>query len=152
MPTITPCLWVVGDVDEVISYYSGVFSNVAVEAEGRMPDGSLMTATVTIEGQRFMLLKGGPQPFTFSEAVSFYVSCEGQAEVDRYWDYLTADGGEESQCGWLKDRFGMSWQIVPREFEAMMSGDPEKVQRMIQAMFQMKKLDIAGLQAAYNGA
>jgi len=148
MPTITPCLWVVGDVDEVISYYSGVFSNVAVEAEGRMPDGSLMTATVTIEGQRFMLLKGGPQPFTFSEAVSFYVSCEGQAEVDRYWDYLTADGGEESQCGWLKDRYGVSWQVFPRRLtELTLNADKSVSAKAMAAMMKQKKIDIAAIEA-----
>ena len=152
MPTITPCLWVVGDVDEVISYYSGVFSNVAVEAEGRMPDGSLMTATVTIEGQRFMLLKGGPQPFTFSEAVSFYVSCEGQAEVDRYWDYLTADGGEESQCGWLKDRYGVSWQVFPRRLtELTLNADKSVSAKAMAAMMKQKKIDIAAIEAAVRG-
>lgn len=153
MTSITPCLWVTGSIDEVIAYYSGVFSTVTVESLSRMPDGNVITATIEIENQRFMLLQGGPADWSFNESVSFYLGCEGQEEVDRYWNYFTADGGEESQCGWLKDKYGLSWQIVPKEFEDMMSGDdPEAVQRMIQAMFQMQKLDIAGLRAAYDAA
>lgn len=153
MISVTPCIWVFTDIDEVIAYYAGVFPGLKTDSVNRMPDGSAALATVEIAGQRLMLLRGGPQPFAFSEAVSFYVGCQGQAEVDRYWDYLIANGGEESMCGWLKDRYGMSWQIVPRELEEMMGGDdPEKVQRMIQAMLQMRKLDIAGLRAAYDAA
>lgn len=153
MTSITPCLWVTGSLDEVIAYYAGIFANTRVEPLNRMPDGDAITAHIEIEGQRFMLLKGGPQPFTFTESVSFYVQCEGQAEVDRYWQMLTADGGEESQCGWLKDRFGMSWQIVPKEFEDMIGGgEPAKVQAMIAAMLQMRKLDIAALKKAYDAA
>jgi predicted 3-demethylubiquinone-9 3-methyltransferase (glyoxalase superfamily) len=142
----------VGDIDEVIAYYSAIFEGTRVESLNRMPGGDVITAELEMAGQRFMLLKGGPQPFTFTDAISFFVRCQGQAEVDHYWDRLTADGGQESQCGWLKDKFGMSWQIVPKEFEDMMAGDdPAKVQRMITAMLQMRKLDIATLQKAYDG-
>lgn len=153
MPTITPCLWVVTSIDEVIAYYSGVFPDLQTVSISRMPDGNVITAEIVIANQKFQLLAGGPASWSFNESVSFYLGCEGQAEVDRYWDYFTADGGEESQCGWLKDKYGLSWQIVPKEFGDMMSGDdPAKVQGMIQAMFQMQKLDIAGLRAAYEAA
>ena len=153
MTTITPCLWVVSGIDEVIAYYSGVFPDLQTTSISRMPDGNVITAEIVIANQKFMLLAGGPAEWSFNESVSFYLGCEGQAEVDRYWSYFTADGGEESQCGWLKDKYGLSWQVVPKEFEDMMGGDdPEKVQRMIQAMFTMQKLDIAGLRAAYDAA
>ena len=152
MTSITPCLWVTGDVDEVIAYYTGAFPDLRTESLSRMPDGTVVTVEVTMAGQRFMLLAGGPADWNFTESVSLYLGCNGQVEVDRFWDYFTADGGEESQCGWLKDKYGLSWQIVPKEFEDMMGGDdPEKVQRMIQAMFTMQKLDIAALQKAYAG-
>lgn len=151
MTLITPCLWVTGNIDDVIAYYSGAFPDLQTTSLSRMPDGNVITAQIVMAGQTFMLLAGGPADWTFNESISFYLGCEGQAEVDRYWDYFTADGGEESQCGWLKDKYGLSWQIVPKEFEEMMAGDdPEKVQRMIEAMFQMQKLDIAGLKSAYN--
>ncbi|MEO8541576.1 MAG: VOC family protein [bacterium] len=153
MAKITPCLWVVGEIDDVIAYYTGVFPGLQTEALNRMPDGGVITAEITMEGQRFQLLKGGPAEWSFNESVSFYLGCEGQAEVDRYWNYFTADGGEESQCGWLKDKYGLSWQIVPKEFEDMMGGDdPAKVEKMIAAMFTMQKLDIAALQKAYDAA
>ncbi len=153
MTVISPCLWVTGSIDDVIAYYSGVFPELETTSLSRMPDGNVITAEIVIANQKFMLLAGGPAAWSFNESVSFYLGCEGQAEVDRYWNYFTADGGEESQCGWLKDKYGLSWQIVPREFEDMMSGDnPGKVQAMIDAMFQMQKLDIAGLRAAYDAA
>ena len=98
----------------------------------------------------FAAINGGPQ-FTFDEAVSFLIECEDQAEVDRYWDALLADGGEESQCGWLKDRFGLSWQVVPKGMYEMMQGDPAAVDRAVTAMLGMVKLDLAALQAAYDG-
>ena len=151
MATITPFLWLNHPIDEVIAYYSSVFGGVIVNDEQRMPDGSLLTATLTIAGQRIGLLSGGPDA-PLSDAFSLMVSVETQDEVDRYWDALTADGGEEIQCGWLKDRFGLSWQIVPEGFEAMMTDpDPERVQRAMQAMFGMKKLVLADLQAAADG-
>lgn len=151
MPTVRPCLWFDNNLEEAMAFYAGVFPEVKVTSINRLPGGDVVTAEFEIAGQPMMALNGGPQ-FTFNEAVSFFVSCDDQAEVDRYWALLTADGGEESMCGWLKDRFGLSWQIVPRAFERMMSGDdPEKVQRMVNAMLQMRKLDIAELSRAYNG-
>mgnify|MGYP000849096187 CR=1 FL=1 len=153
MTTIRPCLWVVSNIDDVIAYYSGVFSDVQTTSLSRMPDGNVVTADIVIADQKFMLLAGGPVDWSFNESISFYLGCQGQEEVDRYWNYFTADGGQESQCGWLKDKYGLSWQVVPKEFEDMMSGDnPAKVQAMIDAMFQMQKLDIAGLKAAYDAA
>lgn len=152
MSKITPCLWMNNNLEEAIDYYRSIFPNVQVESVNKMPDGTVITGIFEIEGQRFMALNGGPE-FAFTEAVSFYLECEDQAEVDHYWGRLTADGGEESQCGWLKDRFGLSWQIVPREFEEMMGGDdPVRVQRMIDAMFTMQRLDVAALRRAYDGA
>ncbi len=152
MSKITPCLWVEDDLQEIVDYYKAIFPNVLLESITKMPDGSAITALFEIAGQRFMALRGGPM-FKFTEAVSFYLACEDQTEADYYWDKLTADGGEESQCGWLKDKYGLSWQIVPAEFEEMMAGDdPGKVQRMIDAMMQMQRLDMAKLRAAYEGA
>ncbi len=151
MSKITPCLWVEDDLQEIFDYYKSIFPNVQLESMNKMPDGSTITAIFEIEGQRFMALHGGPM-FKFTEAVSFYVACKDQGEADYYWDRLTADGGEESQCGWLKDKYGLSWQIVPAEFEEMMAGDnPAKVQRMIDAMMQMQRLDVAKLRAAHEG-
>ncbi|MBE0607939.1 MAG: VOC family protein [Dehalococcoidia bacterium] len=150
MPDITPCLWMNHNLEEAIDYYRSIFPDVRVEALNRMPDGTVITGIFEIAGQRFMGLNGGPE-FQFNEAVSFYLQCEGQAEVDHYWEKLTANGGEESMCGWLKDRFGLSWQVVPKEFEEMMGGDdPAKVQRMIDAMLKLRKLDIAALREAYE--
>jgi predicted 3-demethylubiquinone-9 3-methyltransferase (glyoxalase superfamily) len=151
MSKITPCLWVEDDLQEIVDYYASIFPNVRLESINEMPDGSPITATFEIEGQRFMALRGGPDYTKFTEAVSFYLACADQAEVDHYWQRLTADGGEESQCGWLKDKFGLSWQIVPEEFEEMMEGDPAAVRRMIDAMMQMQRLDVAKLKAAYDG-
>ena len=153
MSRITPCLWFEVNLDEVVDYYKSIFDNVKLDALNRMPDGSVITAEFEIEGQKFMALAGGPDFTKFTEAVSFYFRCEDQAEVDRYWSALTADGGEESQCGWLKDKYGISWQIVPKQFEEMMAGsDPAAVQRMIDEMFKMQKLDVAELQKAYKAA
>jgi len=151
MSTITPCLWFDNNIQEAIDHYQDVFPNTRVDSVNRSPDGGIFTAEFEIEGQRFMALNGGPQ-FSFTEAISFFVVCETQAEVDRYWDMLTSNGGEESQCGWLKDRFGLSWQIVPRAFMEMMQGPPEKSQRAMNAMLQMRKLDVPTLRQAYDGA
>lgn len=151
MPKVTPCLWF-NNLEQAIDYYRSIFPNLTVESLNRMPDGSVITGMFEIEGQQFMGLNGGSE-FQFTEAVSFYLQCEDQAEVDYYWEQLTANGGEESMCGWLKDRFGLSWQIVPKEFEEMMGGDdPARVQRMIDAMLQMRKLDVAALRQAYHAA
>jgi len=152
---IRTCLWFRdGRGREAADFYCSLIPGSQVEDKFLIDSGELGTSWLinfSLGGVPYQILDAGPH-FTLTEAVSISVETDDQAETDRLWAALTANGGEESVCGWLKDRFGMSWQIVPREFEAMMNGDPEKVQRMIQAMFQMKKLDIAGLQAAYNGA
>ena len=151
MTTITPFLWLSHTLDEVVAYYSSVFDGVRVDDEQRMPDGSLLTATLTIAGQRIGLLSGGPE-VPPSEAFSLMVSVETQDEVDRYWNALTADGGEESQCGWLKDKYGISWQIMPTALGRLI-GDPNRARagRAMQAMFAMRKIVIADLEAAAAG-
>jgi predicted 3-demethylubiquinone-9 3-methyltransferase (glyoxalase superfamily) len=151
MKSITPCLWFDDNLEEAIEFYASVFPDVNVHSVNRNPDGSAFTADFEIAGQRLMGLNGGPH-FHFTEAISMFVRVEGQEELDRYWDALTVDGGEESQCGWLKDKFGLSWQIVPVEFLDMMSsGDEKRSRRAFDAMMKMRKLDIASLQAAYDG-
>ena len=148
MATITPFLWLNHPIDEVIAYYSSVFDGVIVNDEQRMPDGSLLTATVTIAGQRVGLLSGGPE-VPPSDAFSLMVSVETQDEVDRYWNALTADGGQESQCGWLKDKYGISWQIIPTALGRLLGDpDPARAGRAMQAMFAMRKIVIADLEAA----
>jgi predicted 3-demethylubiquinone-9 3-methyltransferase (glyoxalase superfamily) len=157
MNKISPFLWFDNQAEEAMQFYTSVFKNskageVSRYGEaGPMPAGTVLTASFELEGLHFTALNGGPD-FKFNEAVSFYVDCEDQAEVDYYWEQLTADGGEESMCGWLKDKFGLSWQIVPRRLMELM-GDPdaEKAQRVTEAMLQMQKIDIAGLEAAYKG-
>ncbi|MEZ5143652.1 MAG: VOC family protein [Acidimicrobiales bacterium] len=151
MAVITPFLWFDDDLEEAIELYASVFDDVVVHDVSRNPDGSAFIAEVEIAGQRLKLLNGGPA-FRFNEAFSLFVECDGQAEVDRCWDALTADGGEESQCGWLKDRFGLSWQIVPRQFgELMAAGDAEQAARVMAAMRTMTRFDVAALQAAFDG-
>ncbi len=148
MTTITPFLWLTHPIDEVVAYYSSVFDGVTVDDQQRMPDGSLLTATVTIAGQRIGLLSGGPDE-PLSDAFSLMVSVETQDEVDRYWDALTADGGQESQCGWLKDKYGISWQIIPTALGRLIGDpDPARAGRAMQAMFAMRKIVIADLEAA----
>jgi predicted 3-demethylubiquinone-9 3-methyltransferase (glyoxalase superfamily) len=156
MGTITPFLWYDSEAEEAATLYTSLFPNSTIlsvnryGAAGPGPEGSVMTVSFELDGQRFVGLNGGPaHPFT--EAVSFVVDCATQQEVDRYWDGLT-DGGEESVCGWLRDRFGLSWQIVPSRLpELLTDPDREKSQRVMQAMLQMKKIDIAGLEAAAQG-
>jgi predicted 3-demethylubiquinone-9 3-methyltransferase (glyoxalase superfamily) len=152
MQKITPFLWFNGTVDQAITFYTSVFKNSEVKNIVKGPDGKAFTGTFVLEGQEFMALNGGPQ-FTFTEAVSFFVNCQTQEEVDYYWDSLTADGGQESMCGWLKDKFGLSWQIIPDTLGELLwgGGDQQKSQRVMQAMMQMKKLDIAKLKEAYEG-
>ncbi|KOS04616.1 3-demethylubiquinone-9 3-methyltransferase [Flavobacterium akiainvivens] len=149
---ITPFLWFNGTVDEAIAFYTSVFKNAEIKEVINGPDGKAFTAVFVLEGQEFMALNGGPQ-FKFTEATSFFVECEDQQEIDYYWDKLTADGGEESMCGWLKDKYGLSWQIIPKGLVKLLwdSTEPEKSQRAVAAMMQMHKLDIAKLQEAYNG-
>ena len=157
MQKITPFLWFNDDAEEAVKFYSSIFKNSKIrkiarydkageKAAGR-PAGSVMTIEFEIEGQEFIALNGGPH-FKFTEAVSFVVSCKTQSEVDYYWKKLSA-GGKEVQCGWLKDKFGLSWQIVPTILGELMSDkDPAKSERVMEAMLKMVKLDINKLKAA----
>jgi len=154
---ITTCLWFDTQAEEAAEFYVSVFDgskilNVARYGDGGPgPAGQVMTVEFEIEGRKFMALNGGPA-FTFNEAVSFVIDCSSQEEVDRYWSALTA-GGEESQCGWLKDKFGVSWQVVPSAMSRLLGGpDREGAQRAMQAMLGMRKLQISELQAAYDGS
>ncbi|MDQ1486153.1 MAG: hypothetical protein QOJ62_1846 [Actinomycetota bacterium] len=154
---ITPFLWFDDNAEEAMNFYTSVFKNSTVLTVRRYgkggpgPEGAVMTATFELEGQQFYVLNGGPM-FRFTEAISLFVSCETQAEVDELWDKLV-EGGEPSQCGWLKDRFGLSWQIIPTALgELLGDPDPEKAQRAMQAMLQMSKIDIAALQEAHAGS
>ena len=145
MQKITPYLWFDGQAEEAAEYYTSVFKNA------RIVDANPMSVTFEIDGQQFVALNGGPQ-FTFTEALSLYVSCADQAEVDELWDRLTEGGGEPGQCGWLKDRYGVSWQIIPTALgELMGDPDPEKAGRVVQAMLGMGKVEVKGLQDAYDG-
>ena len=156
MQKITPFLWFDTQAEEAVNLYTSIFKNsrilsVSPYGEG-MPGeaGKVMTINFQIEGQDFIALNGGPV-FQFNESISFMVSCESQEEVDKLWEKLTADGGEEGQCGWLKDKFGVSWQIVPTRLYDLINGpDPVRAQRATQAMLQMKKLDVAALERAYD--
>lgn len=157
MQKITPSLWFNFNAEEAISFYSTIFKNVTVKdksyyGEGTpVPAGTLLAATFTLEGQEFLAINAGPQ-FPFTEAVSFTVYCETQEEVNYYWSRLTADGGKEGQCGWLKDKYGLSWQITPTIMSKLLSDpDKEKAGRAMQAMMKMVKLDIAALEKAFNG-
>jgi predicted 3-demethylubiquinone-9 3-methyltransferase (glyoxalase superfamily) len=152
MQAITPFLWFDDNLEDAIRFYTSVFGAVTVVSENRMPDGQLFMGEFEIAGQRFRGLNGGPM-FRFTEAISFFVDCDDQAEVDRLWIALTDDGGEESQCGWLRDKFGLSWQIIPVGFGHLMSsGTPDQSQRVMAAMMQMRKLDLAVLEKAFHGA
>ena len=157
MQKITPFLWFDGNAEEAVNFYTSIFPEskiVSVSRHGDAgpgPKGTVMVMTFELEGQQFMALNGGPQ-FKFTPAISLLVRCKTQAEVDRYWDQLSA-GGQTIECGWLQDKFGVSWQIVPTVlFEMMADKDPKKADRVMSAMMEMKKLDIAGLKRAYKGA
>ena len=159
MQKITPFLWFDDKAEEAVNFYMSIFKNSKVgaitrydeageKAAGR-PKGSVMTVEFQLEGQEFVALNGGPH-FKFTEAVSFVVNCETQEEVDRFWEKLSA-GGEEVQCGWLKDKYGLSWQIVPTVLTEMLKDkDPAKAKRVMEAMLQMKKIDIPTLKQAYE--
>ena len=150
MKKITPFLWFDTQAEEAMNFYVSVFKNSKVNRVARGPDGKAFTVSFELDGQEFMGLNAGPQ-FKFNEAVSFFVNCENQAEVDELWAKLTADGGEESMCGWLKDKYGLSWQIIPKALgELMGDPDPVKSQRVMQAMLQMQKIIVADLESAYN--
>jgi predicted 3-demethylubiquinone-9 3-methyltransferase (glyoxalase superfamily) len=154
---ITPFLWFDGQAEEAANFYVSIFPNSKVSSTSRYgeagpgPKGSVMTIAFNLDGLSFTALNGGPM-FKFTEAISLVVHCETQAEVDHYWDKLSA-GGQQVQCGWLKDRYGLSWQIVPDALiELVQDKDPAKSQRVMAAMMQMKKIDIAGLKAAHAAA
>jgi predicted 3-demethylubiquinone-9 3-methyltransferase (glyoxalase superfamily) len=153
---IIPNLWFDTEAEEAAAFYLSVFPNSRIRKVshygegGPRPAGMVMTVEFELDGQRFVGINGGPE-FTFDEAVSFQISCADQEEVDHYWDRLS-DGGEEGPCGWLKDRFGLSWQVVPTAFEELLADpDPARAQRAMQAMFSMTKLDIAALRSAADG-
>jgi predicted 3-demethylubiquinone-9 3-methyltransferase (glyoxalase superfamily) len=158
MNKITPNLWFDGNAEEAAEFYISVFKNGSVLDVARYTDagpgepGSVMTVKWEVNGTEFVGINGGPE-FTFSPAISFEISCRDQAEVDYYWERLLEGGGEEVQCGWLTDRFGLSWQVVPEGMEALFAdSDPKRAERAMEAMFGMKKLDLAALQAAADGA
>lgn len=159
---IAPCLWFDNQAEEAAKFYVSLFDNSAIgvitrygregfEVHGR-PEGSVMTVTFRLGGQEFTALNGGPH-FKFTEAISFVVRCETQAEVDHYWDKLGEGGDEKAQqCGWLKDKYGLSWQIVPTAlFDMVADADGEKSGRVMRALLQMKKLELAALRRAYDG-
>lgn len=156
MNKITPFLWFDNQAEEAMNFYVSIFKNSKVVNVSRygegapVPAGTVMSATFELDGQAVMALNGGPQ-FTFTEAISFFVNCETQAEVDELWDKL-CEGGTPGPCGWLKDKFGLSWQIVPKALgELLGDPDPEKARRVMEAMLKMSKIDVPTLQQAYNG-
>ena len=155
MPKITPWLWFDTQGEEAAEFYTAIFPNSKIidvtryGPTGPGPEGSAMTVTFVLDGQEYVALNGGPE-YTFSEAVSFQISCASQEEVDEYWDRLS-ESGEEGSCGWLKDRFGLSWQIVPPALGVLLGDpDPARAQRAMQAMLKMRKINIADLQQAAN--
>ncbi len=157
MQKILPMLWFDTQAEEAANLYTSLFNNSKINQIAHYPEntpgqaGTVMTVSFEVDGQEFTALNGGPL-FKFTEAISFVVNCKDQAEVDKLWNGLTANGGEESQCGWLKDKFGVSWQIVPDALMELMSDpDKEKTDRVFQAMLKMKKLEIEGLKKAYAG-
>lgn len=159
MQKIAPCLWFKGNAEEAVNFYTSIFKDSKVVSMSRygesgskvskMPKGSVMTMSFQLNGQEFVVVNSEPD-FPFTPAISFIVHCQTQAEVDYYWDKL-ADGGEYQQCGWLTDKFGVSWQIVPVEIGEMLSGsDPIKSERVMKTLLKMRKLDIAALKRAYE--
>jgi predicted 3-demethylubiquinone-9 3-methyltransferase (glyoxalase superfamily) len=158
MPKPYPCLWFDGQAEEAATFYTGIFPNSRIDkvspAASDTPSGrkgTVLTVEFTLDGERFVGLNGGPE-FKFDEAISFVVDCEDQGEVDRYWEALAEGGGQHGPCGWLKDRFGVSWQVVPKRlYELIESDDADAAERAMQAMLKMSKLDVAELEAAANG-
>ena len=150
MQKITTFLTYNDQAEQAANFYTTLFKNSKVEQVMRAGD-AVMGVSFQLDGQHYNALNGGPS-FNFAEGISLYVDCSTQAEVDDLWNKLTADGGEESRCGWLKDKFGVSWQIIPKQLGKLMGDkDPEKAQRVIQAMLKMNKIIIADLEKAYNG-
>lgn len=158
MPTITPNLWFDGQAEDAATFWTSIFPDSRIDRVNRASadfpgghKGDVLTVDFTLLGQPYTGLDGGPD-FKFNEAISFLIECADQAEVDRYWDELTADGGEPGPCGWLKDRFGVSWQVAPRRLHELVYGDdPDGAERAMQAMLKMSKIDIAEIEAAYRG-
>ncbi|HET9913521.1 MAG TPA: VOC family protein [Anaerolineales bacterium] len=155
MQKITPYLWFDDQAEEAVNFYTSIFKNSKILNVSRYPEGApgpagkVMVATFELDGQEFTALNGGPQ-YKFTEAISFLVNCKTQKEVDELWQKLTANGGEEGPCGWLKDKFGVSWQIIPTALGEMLSDpNPSKAQRVMEAMLKMKKIEIPVLQQAY---
>jgi predicted 3-demethylubiquinone-9 3-methyltransferase (glyoxalase superfamily) len=150
MPKITPFLWFDTQAEEAMTFYTSIFKRAKVNSVNRA-QGKVMSVQFELEGQEFMALNAGPL-FKFTEAISFFVACESQPEIDELWAKLTADGGAPSRCGWLKDKFGLSWQIVPSALGRMLSDkDGDRSARVMNAMLQMDKLDLKALQQAYDG-
>ena len=150
MPSITPFLWFDTQAEEAMNFYASVFERSKVIAVNRA-GGRVMSVTYELESQKFLALNAGPQ-FKFNESVSFFVGCDTQEEIDYFWEKLTADGGATNRCGWLKDKFGLSWQIVPNAMGQMLGGsDGAKSKRVMDALCQMEKLDLNRLQQAYDG-
>ena len=154
MSKIKPYLWFDNQAEEAAAFYVSLFKNSEITGVERYteagpgPEGTAMIVNFTLDGREFVALNGGPE-FKLNESFSLYVDCRDQAEVDELWDKLTADGGEPGQCGWLKDRWGLSWQIIPEALPRLLGGpDKQRAARVIQAMFQMRKLDVAGLENA----
>ncbi len=148
MQKITPMLWYETQMEEAFALYVSVFKDGRIVDITKGPDGKAFSGVIELFGQRFMAINGGPM-FTFTEALSLFVSCKDQAEADRYWTALTADGGQESMCGWLKDKFGVSWQIIPERLMQLLNDpDPGRRQRATGAMMQMRRIVIADLEAA----
>jgi predicted 3-demethylubiquinone-9 3-methyltransferase (glyoxalase superfamily) len=157
MQTISPFLWFDGQAEEAANHYVSIFKNSQILGISRygegapLPAGTAMSVTFSLDGLEFQALNGGPE-FTFTEAISFFVNAETQEEIDYLWTQLTADGGQESQCGWLKDKFGLSWQIVPPALSELLGDpDPARSGRAMRAMLGMTKIDIAALRAAADG-
>ena len=158
MPRITPSLWFDGNAEEAARFYTSIFPNSRVDKVVKaatdvpgIPKGDVLTVEWTLDGTRFIGINGGPD-FKFNESISFTIDCQDQAEVDRYWEALVQGGGEYSVCGWLKDRFGVSWQVVPRQLNESLQGpDRECARRAMEAMLQMEKLDVEKLREAYEG-
>lgn len=156
---IGTCLWFDNQAEEAANYYVSVFKNSKIHkttyyddqvAEAiKMPKGAVMTVSFELEGRPFLALNGGPV-FKFNESISLMVNCKDQEEIDYYWNTLTSDGGEESMCGWLKDKYGLSWQITPENWEEIMTSDPEKGRKAMAALMQMKKFDLAEIERAMN--
>lgn len=153
MKKITPFLWFDKNLKEIINFYSSVFPGLKILSKGELsdtPSGEVETATIEILGQELSLMTAGPM-FKFNESISFVVSCDNQKEIDYYWNAFTSNGGQESQCGWCKDKYGLSWQVVPAIMNTMMaSGDKEKIGRVTQAFLKMKKFDIQTLEDVYE--